>query len=294
MKNLNTLELHRFEQDSHRFYCNTFSAHVLKHHGEILVPHKHDFYLVVLFTQGTGVHEIDFVRYEIQPGALFVLSPGQSHFWQPSADAEGLILFHSREFYDLAFADHSLADFSFYSSLTRSSMVQLVAPLLEEVYQLMSLVLREYSGQGLWRHRKIQMLLGILYTNLARVCSQSVDSGWRIGRYAAHLTELERLINVHYKAHKSAGVYAEMLNLTVRHLNRVVREQLNKSTTELIMERVVLEAKRLLVNSLDVGLTEVAEQLGFDDYAYFSRIFKKYTGVSPSTFAQQYKSSYYR
>ncbi len=61
------------------FYANLLNPHVKKHDFTNL-PHKHDFYLVVLITRGSGIHEVDFESYEVAPGMLFVLKPGQMHF----------------------------------------------------------------------------------------------------------------------------------------------------------------------------------------------------------------------
>ena len=85
-------------------YINTFKNH-LKAHSFIEKPHRHNFYLLVLFTNGTGKHEIDFAKYEIKPGSLFVLQPGQIHNWQLSADIDGYIFFYSQEIYNLYFGN---------------------------------------------------------------------------------------------------------------------------------------------------------------------------------------------
>ena len=77
-------------------YVNTFKNH-LETHSFIDKPHRHNFYLLVLFTNGSGVHEIDFARFDIKPGSLFVLQPGQIHHWQLSSDIEGYIVFYSQE-----------------------------------------------------------------------------------------------------------------------------------------------------------------------------------------------------
>jgi len=88
---------------------------------------------------------------------------------------------------------------------------------------------------------------------------------------------------------KSAATYAEMLHITPRHLNRLVSESIGKTTTRLIGERVVLEAKRILFYSDDT-IARISEELGFNDPAYFSRLFKKYTGLSPYEFAKRYRA----
>lgn len=71
-------------------------GHLKSSHKHIEKPHRHDFYVTVLFTHGSGVHEIDFQSYDVQPGSLFFLSPGQIHSWELSDDTEGYIFFSHR------------------------------------------------------------------------------------------------------------------------------------------------------------------------------------------------------
>jgi AraC-like DNA-binding protein len=72
-------------------------------------------------------------------------------------------------------------------------------------------------------------------------------------------------------------------------LNRICNEILQKTTTEVITDRIILEAKRML---MDKGLTvnEIATKLGFDDYSYFTRLFKKKSGITPTNFRVSKKS----
>lgn len=81
--------------------------------------------------------------------------------------------------------------------------------------------------------------------------------------------------------------YAGELNITAKHLNRVVKSTINKTTGQLISDRIVLESKRLIVHK-NVNMAEIADSLGFSDYAYFSRFFKSKTGITPMEFRKNY------
>ena len=82
---------------------------------------------------------------------------------------------------------------------------------------------------------------------------------------------------------RSASDFANQLNVHVNHLNRAVKETTLKTTTQLIAERVLQEAKILLRHS-KWNIAEIAFALGFTEVTHFNNFFKKYTEISPSKF----------
>ena len=82
---------------------------------------------------------------------------------------------------------------------------------------------------------------------------------------------------------RAASEFADQLNVHVNHLNRAVKENLDKTTTQVIAERVVQEAKILLRHSR-WGVAEIADALGFSEATHFNNFFKKHTGSSPTKF----------
>ena len=127
------------------FYANFLKPHVDEHHFTNL-PHKHDFYLVVLFTAGKGIHEVDFESYKVGKGSLFVMKPGQMHYWELSDDIEGYVFFHSRDFYDKGFLVSGIKDFKFYNSFQTSPFIKLKNKPLETISGLMEEVVKEQAS----------------------------------------------------------------------------------------------------------------------------------------------------
>jgi len=220
-----------------------------------------------------------------------MLNPGQTHYWELSHDADGIIFFHSQEFFDLAFSDRSVFDFPFFYSLLNPSSLLLPKKEAASIFLHFEQLLKEYLQPGSMSSQMLTALLSCIYIELSRVYTKM--EGERLIKqdvYSEYLRKLEILIDSHYREEKSPSAYAEMLHITTRHLNRLTHQMTGKSTTQLITERVLLEAKRMLVH--DSGsLTNVACELGYEDYAYFSRLFKKWTGLTPSTFSETYRSS---
>jgi AraC family transcriptional activator of pobA len=100
------------------------------------------------------------------------------------------------------------------------------------------------------------------------------------------LQELQRLIETHFvKWHKPAD-YAAAMFLSVKGLSRLTSKYLSKTPSELITERIIQEAKRAL-HFTTLSVKEIAAQLQFEDPYYFSRLFRKYTGVTPTKFREQ-------
>ena len=284
-----------FTQQKGHFYANKFSKHLATYHASITKPHKHDFYLVVLFTQGTGIHEIDFNAYPISAGALFLLRPGQTHHWNLSSDIEGYIFFHTREFYNLLFPNRDIDDYPVFNSNYNSPLIQLNQNQLNQ-NQLNNFTDRfkqlhdEYEDKLWLKGQRLSLLVDLIYVDLARIY-QKTDSTSIQGNKSKsdRLLKLENEIDRHYKTQKRAKDYAATLNVSIKHLNKNVAMALGKTTSDLIHDRILLEAKRLLIHG-KATVQEIAYELGYEDASYFARFFKKKTGYSPSDFAQKYEA----
>lgn len=289
MKILPVLNIGQFQEDDKKsFYANDFPTHIETHHKHITKPHKHDFYLTLLFTQGSGVHEVDFQSYEIKPGSVFMLNPGQTHDWEFSPDTKGYVIFHTKGFYDLTFSNRSIDSFPFFYSLQNSPCLYLESVQLTSIEQLFQVILQEHRSDQVLKHQKLTALMDMLYIELTRAYIDKKPSSLNTpGMYLDRLKQLEQLIDQNFMHYKSASDYAEMMHMSTKHLNRITQSVLAKTTTDLITERILLEAQRMLSHS-KTTVAEVADYLGYEDHSYFSRLFKKKLYVSPSEFAERY------
>ncbi|MDR2270882.1 MAG: helix-turn-helix domain-containing protein [Sphingobacterium sp.] len=91
------------------------------------------------------------------------------------------------------------------------------------------------------------------------------------------------LLDQYYTEQRTTEFYAKEIGITAKRLNQILKIKMNRSISQLIHERLVLEAKRMLITS-EKTIKEIAFELNFEDPAYFSRFFKKKTQVSPETF----------
>ena len=290
MADFPVLSIHQFDTTGieHELYVNYFSDHLQRHHTRITHPHKHNFYLVVLITKGSGFHEIDFERYEVKPGSVFFMQPGQTHYWEFSPDVEGVIFFHSMAYYQWQFPNSQLSDFPFYFSRRNKPFLHLNDSEVIEISRQFTGILTEFYSDLSYRYPKIGSLLHCLYIDLSR--RYAVEEPQKVIHsqpYDERFKAFEEMLNRDFKTEKSAMYYASQLHITTKHLNRICKEITGKTSTEVIAERVLLEAKRLLSGG-SKNLNEIARELGYEEYAYFSRLFKQYCGESPRVFLRRY------
>ena len=97
----------------------------------------------------------------------------------------------------------------------------------------------------------------------------------------------EKLIDENYLHLRLPRQYAELLHVTPNHLNKLCNELVGISAGDMIRNRVILEAKRLLIN-FKLTVTEIAYKLNFEDSSYFCKLFKKQAGVTPNAFRKHY------
>lgn len=270
------------------FYVNNLRDHIFQNKSKITKPHKHNSYLCILFTKGIGTHEIDFNTYDIKPGSLFVIPPGKTHHWMLSDDADGFIFIHTKDAYDLHYSHNMISNFPFFQSVQNSSLIGLEEGQSTEIVPIFEAMLSEYQNQEILKH---QVLLGysdIMYAKLSRIYLKG-EFG-QITNHSLYLqkfNELEKLIEAHFIMEKSPSKYASMMNITPKHLNRITQSVIGKTTSEVITDRVLLEAKRVMLHT-SKNFSEIAIFLGYEDYAYFSRLFKQKTGTTPSDFLKSY------
>lgn len=276
VENFSCNEIHR------EFYVNTFKEH-LKSHSFVEEPHRHDSYLMVFFTNGSGIHEIDFDRFEIKKGSLFVLQPGQMHHWSLSEDIEGFVIIFSQELYNLYFGQKNINDYNFYHSIHNRPEMLFETAEIPKILPYFNLLIEENSGQNNLKLDKMLNLLDCIHIEISRKYSETYSH--KTHSYNIKISAFEKLLEEHFKKEKLPSFYAYKLNITLKHLNRICNEILQKTATEVIMDRVVLEIKRMLTDK-QLAVNEVATAIGYDDYSYFSRVFKKQTGVSPTAFRE--------
>lgn len=292
MNSISVLHINLFQSEKNApdFYFNTLKDHLVSSHKHIEKPHRHDFYVTVIFTKGTGTHEIDFQKYDVSEGSLFFLSPGQVHSWELSPDTDGYIFFFSQPYYEMHYVNQKLKNFPFFNSPSFPRKLQLQSTELEAMIRLFEAIGSEHESQNVMKQGFILSLISQIYIQSVREFSKGDEKTSATSvSYFKHYQDFENLLEDSFSSQKSISFYASQLNISAKHLNRITQTVMQKTASEIITERVILEAKRMLIY-LDEGLVEIAFRLGYEEYSYFARMFRKNTGITPSQFIKNHKN----
>jgi len=269
-------------KDKDDLIIERFGAY-LERHPNLFIPHRHSFYHIVLFTAGKGFHKIDFEQFAVAEGQIYFMIPGQVHSWAFEGAVDGYVLNFSENFLHTFLAnDRYLEQFSFLEGIAGHSVIDLDGAAARQAAQLLQDILAEEQDRALQYRDQQRLKLLELF-----LCVQRNTALPATGHAARNndlvMRNFRKLVEQHYRSLKLPKEYAALLYITPNHLNALSNDLLGKPAGEVIRERVLLEAKRLLVNA-DISISEIAWQLNFADNSYFSKFFKKQTGTTPEAF----------
>lgn len=244
--------------------------------------HRHDFYFLLAIENGTGIHEIDFVNYEVSDNTVFLVRPGQVHRLLIKQKSKGFIL----RFDKGVFATHWNSFDKQIQTIFHQNIFSLNQAEFIEFKNSLELIHKEYKHKESNYRKIISAHLGILTMLLSRKLESKSDSLENDFPYQK-LLEFQNLLDTHLSKLKGVEKYANKLNLTIYQLNAITKKLLGKTPSEMISEHLILEAKRqLLATTKQIG--QIAFDLGYEDVSYFIRFFKKQAGNTPDAFRKNF------
>jgi AraC family transcriptional regulator, transcriptional activator of pobA len=260
--------------------------------AHIVTPHKHRFYELFLIKQGTATQVIDYQEYKLAANTFLLISQGQLHFFEKSnrEELQGYRLMFTEEFFQMNQLDNQfLFEVIHLDNIYQNPFLALSPEANGFVFTYFDLLFQEYQRPNTY-DRALQSLLFLLLAEIHRLLKTPLPSD-ATKHQATVFKQFIILLETHFMKKWAAANYAESLFISPRHLNRIVQDITNQSLTQVIQNRTVLEAKRLLTFT-DLTVGQIAERLGFEDAAYFARCFRKETGTSPTDFKENVSQKY--
>ncbi|NIE62454.1 helix-turn-helix domain-containing protein [Burkholderia sp. Ax-1719] len=248
--------------------------------------HRHDALLQILYIRGGAGHVvIEGVKHTFEPPCLVVLPAQTVHAFDFSPQIDGLVITAAQRPLE---ALVKVAAPGIASILTRAAVIPVrgADPSVAMLAPLFALLEQEYRS-GARGHAAAGMALMVtLFVHVARLADLAATPATPGGdRRAELLRRFRDLIAAHCRDHEPVAFYAKRLGCASAHLARVCREALGHAPTALINEHLIREAQRELVYSA-LSVKQIAHAMGFEDSAYFSRFFRKQTGLTPVAFRE--------
>ena len=290
--------LHEFEQprefsrpDSRDTFFEIARIDGLSEAETPTVPHRHTYYEIFWIMGGSGTHYIDFENYPFQPNTLFFITPGQIHFPIIKESLSGYVLLFTDDFLSLNRLDHNfLRGFDFFHRVDHPPAMHLSTEQSVHFDNFCRDLLAEYQSENFGKLVVLQSLLQQFLIQAQRFYHVKVTPA-KLSAGDALVQQFIRLIDIHYLEKQSVQEYASLLAVTAGHLSDTTRKVLGVPPSQLIHQRLVVEAKRLLLHS-DQSVVEIGQRVGFADPSYFTRFFKRETKQSPSTFRTSFRKKY--
>lgn len=245
-------------------------------------PHTLAFYDVILVTRGRGRFTLDGSRYRVRPGTVIFTAPGQVRVWQVR-ELDGICLFFPGLFLEEFFNDtHFLQRLGYFHAPGGAAAIYLSPA---KASRLEAQIIRMRRELQRLRSDSVHLLRAQAYeilVTLARTYAECrpTDAGQTPDRRTQRYMEM---IEGDRSQGRNVAFYARELGVSPGYLNSLCRRHVGRNAKELITDRLLLEARRLLLYS-DSSIDQIGSALGFKDPSYFSRFFLARTGATPSGF----------
>ena len=257
------------------------------------LPHKHSYYEICFFTGGNGIHEIDFISHKISAPSIHFLRPGQVHLINRGEAYEGYLIVFSQDFFNLNFQHIDIIPgYPLVANLENGPILNLDSVQYEEFFSILQNIINELGKEDRDSPEIIISYLRIFFLKLRQHFSHLITAqNSANGSMKKTMYQFNQLVDKYYDQIQHVKEYAELLGESPVQLNRAIKTLTGKTASEIIIERLILEAKRLLLFS-DLSNKEVAYKLNYEDPSYFARIFRKKTGMTPSEFRSKMNEQY--
>ncbi|MBV6639891.1 MAG: helix-turn-helix domain-containing protein [Cyclobacteriaceae bacterium] len=246
-------------------------------------------YRIVLIQKGSITLKIDDRKHDIEEKTLYFIAPGQiSRLLSFSSDIVGYCVVFDIDYFLLCLKNQVQLCFYPFFQFNTYPVLELTTSQYKKTFELIRKIETEHANREVINDDLLTKLyLNILLIEIERFY-KAKNLGHNSEQSKKHLiaSKFKQLVEKHYRSVRKVSEYADMLTMAPNYLNDVVKEATHQSASEIIHDRLILEAKAQLIQT-EMSINEVAYDLKFNDSSYFCRFFRKQTGVSPQTFREK-------
>ena len=247
-----------------------------------------NYYCLIIIERGEGTIKADFASYPFGPNTLLSLVPYQPFMIQAEGELTGYAINFHPDFFCIHKHQPEVAcNGVLFNNIYEQPLLALSLDQRVQFDRLAEQMCEEMKQEAMAQDELLVAYLKVLLITASRIKAQypvrqDLDS---TAELPFKLHDLRAAIEQHYRHKHSASDYADLLNISAKALAKVTKQHYNKTMTNLIAERIIIEAKRELYLTAK-PVKAIAYELGFVDEYYFSRFFKNNTDVSPQLFRQ--------
>lgn len=239
--------------------------------------HRDDYFIFILIEEGGGRMQIDFKEYEASGRAIICVLPGQVHVPTSKIDAKGWFMA-----IDSMFVNDEQREL-----LEQAFLIGIKAKpneaMFDELRHCISTIDRRLNAPHLSDSEATLHALFAYYIQLiAEVYRNALPTNTN-NRPLAIASRFKSLLSIHFKTLKRPSEYAALMNLSPAYLNETVKKAIGLTAGECIRQEISTQAKRLLLYT-NRSIKEIALELGYEDWAYFTRIFTQTARCTPTEF----------
>lgn len=247
---------------------------------------RNNYFTLIIITSGEGLAKVDLCEYSFKENTLFAFYPYQPFMLASEGPLTGIsIQFHHDFFCIYRHHREIAANGILFNNIYQQPFILLDQNNKQILLNIVGEIVNELKMEALRKDEVLVSYLKIFLVLATRIKleQQSIKSVNGNDKQLLIIQDLRNAIEDNFRTKHSASDYADMLHVTPVVLSRAAKNHFNMTLSDLITERIIVEAKRELYLT-DKTVKEIAYELGYDDEYYFSRVFKGKTDVSPQLY----------
>ena len=249
---------------------------------------RNNYYSLIWVTEGIGQLKTNFSEYNFEKNTLFSFTPYQPFMFSSNMIKGIAIYFHSDFFCIHKHQTEVTCNGVLFNNVYQVPFVLVDESLQTTFNKIIEQIKSEMQNPGLAQYELLISFMKIFLIAASRSKAQqqpqTIPSG-KGNKEPVILQNLKEAIEHDFKSKHTPKEYAVLLNISPNALAKITKKHFNKTLTDLIAERIIIEAKRELYLT-SKSIKEVAYELGYDDEYYFSRFFKKNVNIPPQVYRE--------